>query len=83
MLGGPERFAPGPPPTVSVGEKLLSLARPAARYAERMRALLVRIGVDKTAGGWNAPLSPASLEFVYVPTPEARGQEFLRTHGFR
>src|SRR5262245_49701223 len=34
-----------------------------------MKALLVRIGVDQTYGGWNAPVNAAG-EFVYVPIPE-------------
>jgi hypothetical protein len=41
-----------------------------------VRALLVRVGIDQTAGGWNAPVDPDSLEFVYVPIPEPRGQRF-------
>lgn len=41
-----------------------------------MRALLVRVGVDQAAGGWNAPVDPDSLEFVYVPIPEAGDQQF-------
>jgi hypothetical protein len=41
-----------------------------------VRALLVRVGIDTTAGGWNAPVDPDSLEFVYVPIPEARDQQF-------
>lgn len=39
-----------------------------------MRALLVRVGVDQGSGGWNAPVDPESLEFVYVPIPEAKTQ---------
>lgn len=35
-----------------------------------MRATLVRVGVDQTFGGWNAPVEPASGEFVYVPIPD-------------
>jgi hypothetical protein len=35
-----------------------------------MRAALVRVGIDLTAGGWNAPVDPATNEFVYVPIPE-------------
>ncbi len=35
-----------------------------------MRATLVRIGIDQTYGGWNAPVDPATNEFVYVPIPE-------------
>lgn len=35
-----------------------------------MRGLLVRVGIDATSGGWNAPVDPVSGEFVYVPIPE-------------
>lgn len=35
-----------------------------------MRATLVRVGVDQTFGGWNAPFDPASGAFVYVPIPD-------------
>jgi Nucleotide modification associated domain 3 len=35
-----------------------------------MRAILVRIGIDQAYGGWNAPVDPATNEFVYVPIPE-------------
>jgi hypothetical protein len=37
-----------------------------------MQAFLVRIAVDQTYGGWNAPMNPDSNEFVYVPIPESR-----------
>lgn len=37
-----------------------------------MRAFLVRVGVDQAFGGWNAPVDPATNDFVYVPIPEAR-----------
>lgn len=43
-----------------------------------MRALLVRIGVDQTYGGWNAPVDPGSGEFVYVPIPEGVDQALDR-----
>jgi hypothetical protein len=36
-----------------------------------MRATLIRIGIDQTYGGWNAPVDPVTNEFVYVPIPEA------------
>lgn len=36
-----------------------------------MRAILVRVGVDQTYGGWNAPVDPDSGRFVYVPIPES------------
>lgn len=35
-----------------------------------MRATLVRVGIDQAYGGWNAPMDPATNEFVYVPIPE-------------
>lgn len=35
-----------------------------------MRATLVRIGIDKSYGAWNAPVDPETNEFVYVPIPE-------------
>lgn len=38
-----------------------------------MRATLVRVGVDQSYGGWNAPIDPESGEFVYVPIPEGAG----------
>ena len=41
-----------------------------------MKAILVRIGVDHSYGKWNAPIDPASHEFVYVPIPESRGTRF-------
>ena len=33
-------------------------------------ALLVRVGIDSSYGGWNAPVNPYSLEFAYVSIPE-------------
>jgi len=36
-----------------------------------VNAYLVRIGVDQAFGGWNAPVDPATGEFVYVPIPES------------
>lgn len=35
-----------------------------------MNAILVRIGIDQSFGGWNAPVSEQSGEFVYFPIPE-------------
>ena len=35
-----------------------------------MDAILVRIGIDQSYGGWNAPVSAQSGEFVYFPIPE-------------
>jgi hypothetical protein len=39
-----------------------------------MRAYLVRVGIDQTFGGWNAPVDPETNEFVYVPIPEPCAQ---------
>lgn len=41
-----------------------------------MKGLLVRVGIDATAGGWNGPVDPATGSFVYVPIPET--QEYIR-----
>ena len=41
-----------------------------------MKAVLVRIAVDASYGGWNGPVDPDSWEFVYVPIPENEGTEF-------
>ena len=35
-----------------------------------MKGYLVRIGVDQVYGRWNAPVDPATGEFVYVPIPD-------------
>lgn len=35
-----------------------------------MQALLVRVGIDATAGGWNGPVDPGTMRFAYVPIPE-------------
>jgi hypothetical protein len=35
-----------------------------------VKALLVRVGIDKTFGRWNAPVCAGTWEFVYVPIPE-------------
>lgn len=42
-----------------------------------MRAILVRVAVDHSYGGWNAPVDPQSCEFVFVPIPEKDGTQFL------
>jgi hypothetical protein len=36
----------------------------------RMRALLVRVGIDQEFGRWNSPIDLRSRRFVYVPIPE-------------
>ncbi len=43
-----------------------------------VRAILVRIGIDATAGGWNAPVDARTGRFVYVPIPEKPGTVFHR-----
>lgn len=35
-----------------------------------MKIYLVRVGIDTTAGNWNAPVDVDNREFVYVPIPE-------------
>ena len=35
-----------------------------------VKGYLVRIGVDQVYGRWNAPVDPATGEFVYVPIPD-------------
>jgi len=37
-----------------------------------MNGLLVRVGIDSTDGGWNAPMRLASGEFAYVTITEAK-----------
>ena len=37
-----------------------------------MKGLLVRIGIDKSYGHWNAPVDLESGEFIYVPIPEEK-----------
>jgi hypothetical protein len=41
-----------------------------------MNAILVRIGIDHSFGGWNAPVDPTTGRFVYVPIPEATKTAF-------
>jgi hypothetical protein len=33
--------------------------------------LLIRVGADSSAGGYNAPVRPSTGDYVYVPVPEA------------
>lgn len=35
-----------------------------------MNGLLVRVGIDQTFGGWNAPVDPETGRFAYVTIPE-------------
>jgi hypothetical protein len=41
---------------------------------EEMQAkgLLMRVGIDKTFGAYNAPINPATNDFLYMPIPEDR-----------
>lgn len=41
-----------------------------------MRAVLVRIAVDASYGGWHGPVDPDTGDFVYVPIPESEGTAF-------
>jgi hypothetical protein len=43
-----------------------------------MKALLIRIGVDKKAGKCNAPVNPKTGEFVYVPIPDSKKKQYTR-----
>jgi len=37
-----------------------------------MNGLLVRVGIDSTDGGWNAPVRLASGEFAYVTITDSQ-----------
>src|SRR5665213_2079205 len=39
---------------------------------KQMNGLLVRVGIDSTDGGWNAPMLLASGEFAYVTITEEK-----------
>jgi hypothetical protein len=41
-----------------------------------VKGFLVRIGIDLAYGGWNAPVDPATGEFVYLPIPESTRTRF-------
>ncbi len=41
-----------------------------------MNGFLVRVGIDQSFGGWNAPVDPATNEFFYVPIPESQRATF-------
>lgn len=44
-----------------------------------MKGLLVRIGIDQSYGGWNAPVDPDTLDFAYVPIPDGAQRPALAT----
>jgi hypothetical protein len=35
-----------------------------------LKGILLRVGIDRAFGGYNAPVDPDSREFVYLPIPE-------------
>jgi hypothetical protein len=37
-----------------------------------MKGLLLRVGIDKTAGGYNAPINPLTNDYLYMPIPESK-----------
>lgn len=41
--------------------------RPGAVRRPVMKALLLRVGIDSTDGGWLAPVCAATGEFAYCP----------------
>ncbi len=43
-----------------------------------MKGLLVRVGIDQTAGRWNAPVDLSSGRFTYVPIPQTSDKLPLR-----
>jgi hypothetical protein len=45
-----------------------------------MRAILVRVGVDKEFGNWNAPVDPSTGEFIFVPIPDGDGKVYPTGH---
>lgn len=48
-----------------------------------MKGLLIRVGVDHSYGGWNAPADPKSGRFVYVPIPDSVGKKYHPEHARR
>lgn len=43
---------------------------------EDRQGILIRIGIDSSAGAWNAPIDPDTLDFVYIPIPEKSTTQF-------
>lgn len=39
------------------------------------RGLLVRVGIDSSCGGWNAPCDIQSRSYAYIPIPESKEQQ--------
>jgi len=37
-----------------------------------LKAILIRVGIDRTDGQWNAPYNPVTNDFVYVPIPQMK-----------
>lgn len=38
-----------------------------------MKAIMIRVGIDKSSGGWNARCNLENRDFVYVPVPSEAG----------
>lgn len=38
----------------------------------QIKGLLMRVGIDKTFGKYNAPINPATNDYLYMPIPEDR-----------
>ncbi len=70
-------------PAVLKGSELRLPARQIPWKGVRMRAYVVRVGIDQTFGGWDSPVDPETNEFVYVPIPESREMrtEFATPYG--
>jgi len=37
-----------------------------------LKVILIRVGIDRTDGQWNAPCNPETNDFVYVPIPQIK-----------
>src|SRR2546426_203561 len=45
-----------------------------------MKAILVRIGIDHTYGGWNEPVEPTSGGFFFVPISDGKEKLYTRSN---
>ncbi len=41
-----------------------------------MKGLLIRVGIDKSYGGWNAPVDTDAGRFLYAPIPELSHKQY-------
>lgn len=39
---------------------------------KKRKGLLVRVGIDKSFGGYNAPINPITNDYLYMPIPQGR-----------